>query len=320
MSTQSQLTIITACTVLLISLKAGGLGLQLVAANVVFLMDPWWNPSVEHQAIDRCHRIGQRKEVHVYRLTMKVPPYLLIRVLKCVQGSVEEPLLKLQQGKMYLNQGLRMSRDELKEYKLDELKKMFEQPSLHLSKLKQKRNELLMEEEELEYTRQHKKQKVKQEDDNDEEEGSGRSTMQNLWERLNMLYGDEEEEDSQPEEEEQPEEDEQSEEDPFMLDDKETLIEELTLPEDTEDYFVEEEEPVELDDDEAEYNSLSEEDDPSSDSFPEESEVETNDSDSDKSVNNDSEGEESNNNNNQVKEKPTFRKILQRKRSRAQNK
>jgi SNF2 family DNA or RNA helicase len=57
---------------LLISLKAGGLGLQLVAANVVFLMDPWWNPSVEQQAIDRCHRIGQKKEVHVYRLTMKV--------------------------------------------------------------------------------------------------------------------------------------------------------------------------------------------------------------------------------------------------------
>ncbi len=52
----------------LISLKAGGLGLNLTAADMVVIYDPWWNPAVENQAIDRAHRIGQKKTVHVYRL------------------------------------------------------------------------------------------------------------------------------------------------------------------------------------------------------------------------------------------------------------
>jgi SNF2 family DNA or RNA helicase len=52
----------------LISLKAGGLGLNLTAAEYVFLLDPWWNPAVEAQAIDRTHRIGQTREVFAYRL------------------------------------------------------------------------------------------------------------------------------------------------------------------------------------------------------------------------------------------------------------
>jgi SNF2 family DNA or RNA helicase len=53
--------------VLLISLKAGGTGLNLVAATRLYLLDMWWNPAVEEQAIQRVHRIGQRSEVHVYR-------------------------------------------------------------------------------------------------------------------------------------------------------------------------------------------------------------------------------------------------------------
>ncbi len=54
--------------VFLISLKAGGVGLNLTAADTVILYDPWWNPAVEEQAIDRAHRIGQDKPVFVYRL------------------------------------------------------------------------------------------------------------------------------------------------------------------------------------------------------------------------------------------------------------
>ena len=56
------------CTLFLISLKAGGLGLNLTAADYVFLLDPWWNPAVEAQAIDRAHRIGQTRHVFAYRL------------------------------------------------------------------------------------------------------------------------------------------------------------------------------------------------------------------------------------------------------------
>ena len=52
----------------LISLKAGGLGLNLTAADYVFLLDPWWNPAVEAQAIDRAHRVGQTRKVFAYRL------------------------------------------------------------------------------------------------------------------------------------------------------------------------------------------------------------------------------------------------------------
>ena len=51
-----------------ISLKAGGSGLTLTEADYVYIMDPWWNPAAEEQAIDRAHRIGQTKKVNVYRL------------------------------------------------------------------------------------------------------------------------------------------------------------------------------------------------------------------------------------------------------------
>lgn len=59
------------CRVFLISLKAGGTGLNLTAADYVFLVDPWWNPAVEEQAIDRCYRIGQDKKVFAYRMICK---------------------------------------------------------------------------------------------------------------------------------------------------------------------------------------------------------------------------------------------------------
>ena len=52
----------------LISLKAGGVGLTLTEADYVFVLDPWWNPAVEAQAVDRTHRIGQQRPVNVYRL------------------------------------------------------------------------------------------------------------------------------------------------------------------------------------------------------------------------------------------------------------
>lgn len=53
--------------ILLVSLKAGGVGLNLTAATRVHLLDPWWNPSVEEQAMDRVHRLGQTQPVHIFR-------------------------------------------------------------------------------------------------------------------------------------------------------------------------------------------------------------------------------------------------------------
>ena len=77
-----------ACKLFLISLKAGGLGLNLTAADYVFLIDPWWNPAIEQQAIDRTHRIGQTKRVYACRLIAK--------------DTVEEKVLALQQSKRQL--------------------------------------------------------------------------------------------------------------------------------------------------------------------------------------------------------------------------
>jgi SNF2 family DNA or RNA helicase len=74
--------------VFLISLKAGGTGLNLTAADYVFLLDPWWNPAVEAQAIDRAHRIGQENKVLIYKFITK--------------NTVEEKILLLQQSKTKL--------------------------------------------------------------------------------------------------------------------------------------------------------------------------------------------------------------------------
>jgi superfamily II DNA or RNA helicase len=76
------------CRLFLLSLKAGGFGLNLTAAGYVFLLDPWWNPAVEAQAIDRAHRIGQSKPVMAYRLVAR--------------DTVEERILSLQEKKRAL--------------------------------------------------------------------------------------------------------------------------------------------------------------------------------------------------------------------------
>jgi SNF2 family DNA or RNA helicase len=68
--------------VFLLSLKAGGSGLNLTAASYVILYDPWWNPAVENQAIDRTHRIGQTQNVMAYRLLMRDSVEQKIRVLQ----------------------------------------------------------------------------------------------------------------------------------------------------------------------------------------------------------------------------------------------
>ncbi len=77
-----------ACRVFLISLRAGGFGLNLTAADYVFLVDPWWNPAVEQQAIDRSHRIGQKRKVFAYKMICK--------------DTIEEKILKLQRKKQAL--------------------------------------------------------------------------------------------------------------------------------------------------------------------------------------------------------------------------
>ncbi|WP_345954090.1 SNF2-related protein [Mucilaginibacter sp. PAMB04168] len=78
--------------VFLISIKAGGVGLNLTEADYVFILDPWWNPAVEQQAIDRTHRIGQTKNVFIYKFITK--------------DTVEEKILALQQRKLSVARSL----------------------------------------------------------------------------------------------------------------------------------------------------------------------------------------------------------------------
>ena len=78
--------------IFLISLKAGGVGLNLTAADTVIHYDPWWNPAVENQATDRAHRLGQDKPVFVYKLI--------------IAGSIEEKILTLQERKAELAAGI----------------------------------------------------------------------------------------------------------------------------------------------------------------------------------------------------------------------
>lgn len=79
--------------VFLISLKAGGSGLNLTAASYVVLFDPWWNPAVEAQAIDRTHRIGQKKTVFAYRLLIKGTIEEKIRLLQKQKGALARDIL-----------------------------------------------------------------------------------------------------------------------------------------------------------------------------------------------------------------------------------
>ncbi|KAK8209850.1 SNF2 family N-terminal domain-containing protein [Phyllosticta capitalensis] len=87
-------------TVLLLSLRAGGVGLNLTAASRVFVMDPWWSFAVEAQAIDRVHRMGQTAPVRVTRFV--------------VRGSIEEKMLRIQDRKKFLASSLGMMSDEEK--------------------------------------------------------------------------------------------------------------------------------------------------------------------------------------------------------------
>ncbi|MGL4560896.1 MAG: DEAD/DEAH box helicase [Brevinema sp.] len=91
----------------LISLKAGGIGLNLTGADTVILFDPWWNPSVENQAIDRAHRIGQNKIVNVYRLMTK--------------GTIEEKIYNLQRKKEFLFDNIMQENPNFETFSSEEL-------------------------------------------------------------------------------------------------------------------------------------------------------------------------------------------------------
>jgi len=80
------------CRAFVISLKAGGVGLNLTAADYVYIVDPWWNPAVEQQAIDRTHRIGQTKNIFAYRMICK--------------DTIEDKILQLQEKKLSLARDL----------------------------------------------------------------------------------------------------------------------------------------------------------------------------------------------------------------------
>ena len=90
-----------------ISIKAGGFGLNLTAADYVFLLDPWWNPAVEEQAVSRAHRIGQEKNVFIYRFISK--------------DTIEEKILKLQEKKSHLAEVFAGSSSTLKDITPDQI-------------------------------------------------------------------------------------------------------------------------------------------------------------------------------------------------------
>jgi len=99
--------------VFLISLKAGGVGLNLTAASSVFLYDPWWNPMAEQQAVDRAHRIGQKKTVNIYKFITK--------------NSIEEKILKLQERKGNLFDNLVVENNAMiKKLEWEDLMELFE--------------------------------------------------------------------------------------------------------------------------------------------------------------------------------------------------
>ncbi|GFP95905.1 putative swi/snf-related matrix-associated actin-dependent regulator of chromatin subfamily a member 3-like 3 [Phtheirospermum japonicum] len=97
-------------TVMLMSLKTGGVGLNLTAASNVFLVDPWWNPAVEEQAIMRIHRIGQKRTVHVRRFIVK--------------DTVEERMQQVQARKQRMIAGA-LTDEEVRSARLEELKMLF---------------------------------------------------------------------------------------------------------------------------------------------------------------------------------------------------
>ena len=100
--------------VFLISLKAGGSGLNLTAADYVIHMDPWWNPAVEAQASDRAHRIGQQRPVTIYRLIAK--------------GTIEEQIVALHQHKKDLAEQLLADTDKALKLNVDDVLAMLKEP------------------------------------------------------------------------------------------------------------------------------------------------------------------------------------------------
>ncbi|SKB81283.1 Helicase conserved C-terminal domain-containing protein [Parapedobacter luteus] len=101
------------CRLFLLSLKAGGAGLNLTAADYVYILDPWWNPAAEAQAIDRCYRIGQDKHVMAYRMICK--------------DSIEEKILDMQAGKRELAGSLiQTDGNVLKALNKEDLLKLFD--------------------------------------------------------------------------------------------------------------------------------------------------------------------------------------------------
>lgn len=101
----------TTPTLMLISLKAGGMGINLTAADYVIHMDPWWNPAIESQATDRVHRMGQQNKVIVYKLI--------------TEGSIEEKIQTLQQSKRdMLAEMIDIDSIEDKKIDVDELKEL----------------------------------------------------------------------------------------------------------------------------------------------------------------------------------------------------
>ncbi len=98
--------------VFLISLKAGGFGLNLTAADYVFMLDPWWNPAAENQAIDRTHRIGQTQNVFSFKFV--------------TSGTVEEKIIKLQEKKQSLSDSLIKTEESyLKQVTVEDLQHIF---------------------------------------------------------------------------------------------------------------------------------------------------------------------------------------------------
>jgi SNF2 family DNA or RNA helicase len=95
----------------LITLKTGGVGLNLTAADYVFIIDPWWNPAVEMQAFSRAHRIGQEKNVMVYRFISS--------------DTVEEKIILLQQAKLQLFDTFVTSNNPLQHLNREEIEGLF---------------------------------------------------------------------------------------------------------------------------------------------------------------------------------------------------
>lgn len=99
--------------IFLLSIKAAGVGINLISANTVVIYDPWWNPAVENQAIDRCYRIGQNQDVTVYKLIAK--------------NSIEEKILELNLKKSELFKDILSNQNIIKSLKVDEIIKLFEE-------------------------------------------------------------------------------------------------------------------------------------------------------------------------------------------------